>query len=78
MVRRQTDRLRPVAIASSLNLLSADLRDVYFPTYSNGLRIMLVSGFEWSDPTADVTNPLLGGFVGQSHDPKFGKIDYLQ
>jgi predicted RecB family nuclease len=36
------------AINSSVNLLSVTFAQVYFPTYSNGLKGRL--GFNWSDP----------------------------
>lgn len=39
------------AIASSVNLLSVIFAQVYFPSYSNGLKeIARVMGFEWTDP----------------------------
>lgn len=39
------------AIASSVNLLSVIFAQVYFPSYSNGLKeIARVIGFEWTDP----------------------------
>jgi predicted RecB family nuclease len=41
------------AIASSINLLSVIFAQVYFPTYSNGLKEIAGSlGFEWTDPSA--------------------------
>ncbi len=42
-----------IAIASSINLLSAVYAQVYFPTYSNSLKeIAKYLGFEWSDPAS--------------------------
>ena len=41
------------AITSSINLLSVIFAQVYFPTYSNGLKeIARFLGFEWTDPSA--------------------------
>ena len=42
-----------VAITSATNLLAVTYAQIYFPTYSNGLKeIARFLGFEWSDPSA--------------------------
>lgn len=47
-------------IASSFNLLSLTYAQVYFPTYSNGLKdIARRLGFEWSDSDASGLNTLV-------------------
>jgi len=47
--KRLTDQL----LSSSLNLLSLIYNQVYFPTYSNGLKeIARHLGFQWSEPDA--------------------------
>ncbi len=47
----QEDSPAAKAIASSVNLLSVIFAQVYFPSYSNGLKeIARVFGFEWTDP----------------------------
>ena len=41
------------AISSSVNVLSVIFAQVYFPTYSNGLKeIAQFLGFEWGDPSS--------------------------
>lgn len=47
----QEDSPAAKAIASSVNLLSVIFAQVYFPSYSNGLKeIARFIGFEWTDP----------------------------
>ena len=47
----QEDSPAAKAIASSVNLLSVIFAQVYFPSYSNGLKeIAKAIGFEWTDP----------------------------
>ena len=42
-----------IAIASATNILAVIYAQIYFPTYSNGLKeIARFLGFEWSDPSA--------------------------
>ena len=49
----QGDSAAAKAIASPINLLSVIFAQVYFPTYSNGLKdIAGFLGFEWTDPSA--------------------------
>ena len=69
------------AIASSVNLLSLIFAQVYFPTYSNGLKeIARFLGFEWTDPF--ILRPSihrLASSMGRIADPTVReKADRLQ
>ena len=47
-------------IADSVNLLSVIYAQIYFPTYSNGLKeIAKYLGFQWSDDTASGLKALI-------------------
>ena len=47
------DSVAAKAITSSVNLLSVIFAQVYFPSYSNGLKeIARFLGFEWTDPSS--------------------------
>ena len=49
----QKDSPAAKAIASSINLLSVIFAQIYFPSYSNGLKeIARFIGFEWTDPSS--------------------------
>jgi predicted RecB family nuclease len=65
------DSVEATAIGSSVNLLSIVFAQVYFPTYSNGLKeIARFLGFEWTDPLATGLQSIVWRHQWeQSHNP---------
>lgn len=59
------------AITSSINLLALIFAQVYFPTYSNGLKeISRFLGFEWTDPSSSGLQSIVWRHQWEeSHDP---------
>ena len=65
------DSVAAKAIASSVNLLSVIFAQVYFPSYSNGLKeIGSFLGFEWADPSSSGLQSIVWRHQWEeSHDP---------
>ena len=59
------------AISLSINILSVVFAQVYFPTYSNGLKdILRFLGFEWTDPSSSGLQSIVWRHQWEkSHDP---------